>query len=477
MTPQKRTHQVQSLDPSEIPFSAEAEQAVIGAVMTNPDAYTVLSENLKGDDFFLKRHQWIWEAIGRVVERHEDVDHLVVSKELQDSDQLDEIGGVAYIMRLINQTPSSAHAKTYAGLVWRCARRRDVLTALEESTAQMLDEGQVFDQAMNAVEARIRTVTARALPRSEQTIQEVMSDVFAQVETRMNNRTDFYLPTGLKGFDQFTSGLERGSVHVVGGKPNMGKTSLCIGMAIGAARLGVRTAFISNEIQNERLGLRVAAMETGINLQSLKRGEITELELNRFVEAVGRLSKHPVIMDYIPQTTVNQVHAKVLRWQRERGLDVLFIDGLWRMVAPEFRGDQGQRNEINGYLTDALAQIAKATNVAIVVTHQLTKAIDHRQDKRPTKGDLEYGGKIDMNADLIALIYRDVVYNPATERPAEAEIIIDKNRDGPTGTVYMHFDKKATRFTDATVQPVDLASTPTQQVTQEQRHANANPDV
>jgi len=462
---------------TDIPYSAEAEQAIIGAVLTNPASYPRLADTIQARDFFLVRYQHIWNAIGTASARDEQFDYLTVSEALRETGHLNTAGGISHLMKLINQTPTSAHADIYAGLVLRLSVRRAVLTALNKSISTMLDESQPLEVAMESVLARVRSATLRGMSHSDQSMQEVMSEVFAQVEQRIGNQNEFFLPSGFRDFDRFTAGLERSDLTVIGGKPNMGKTALALGMAINMARLGLRVGMISNEMANRRLGMRMAAMETGINLQALKRGEITDGEMSRFVEGIGRLSDLPIEFDYIPQTTIAQVHGKILRWQRERGLDVLFIDGLWRMTALEFRGDQRQRNEVNGWLTQGLADIAKKTNIAIVVTHQLTKAIDNRQDKRPTKGDLEYGGKVDMNADLIVLIYRDEIYNPTTPLAGQAEIIIDKNRDGPTGSIFLRFDKKSTRFLDAIQQPVDLASNRSRPfVQQEIRHERANPD-
>lgn len=440
-----------------VPFTSEAEEATLGAVLTNPALFPILNEWLKRTDFFLLRHQYIWRCFERITERQEDFDYLTIGEELRSVGKLDEVGGIPYLMKLVNNTPTSVNGEIYARLVLRASQRRKLLRVAEEIRAVALDEELAIERVMEEAEARLQAVTTDASQRTEQHIKDVMSAVFDEFERRKDKQNQFYLPTGFKAIDQFSSGLERGCIHIVGGKPGMGKSSLCLGMAIGAGRFGVRVAFISNEMETKRLGMRVAAMEAGINLQALKRGEVTPEEESRFVECIGRLGHLPIHLDYIPQTTVAQVHAKILRLQREHGLDVVIVDGLWRMQAPEFTGDTN-RNSINGYLTDNLVRIAKETNVAMVVTHQLTKEIDKRSDKRPTKGDLEYGGQIDQNADVIMLIYRDEIYDPQTAAPGQADIIFDKNRDAPTGTVTMYFDKRSTRFMDATGMQIDLSS-------------------
>lgn len=443
-------------DQTSVPFSVEAEEATIGGVLINPDYFVLVREFLSVNDFYLLRLRYIWRAIERIADRHDPTfDYLTVANELEAVGYLEEVGGIPQLMKLINNTPTSVNTQIYAQLVLRASQRRQLLKAADAIKTAALDEELDIQHVMETSEAQLQAVTMKAAERTEKHISEVMSAVYDEYERRQNAQAQFYLPTGMKAIDQFCSGLERGCIHIVGGKPGMGKSSLCLGMAVGAARLGVHVAFISNEMEPNRMGMRIAAMDSGINLQSLKRGEVTEDEGARFVEALGRLRDIPLYLDYIPQTTISQVHAKILRMQRQHGIDAVFIDGLWRMQAPEFTGDTN-RNSINGYLTDNLVRIAKETHVAMVVTHQLTKKIDDRSDKRPNKGDLEYGGQIDQNADVIMLIYREDAYDEASARPGEADIIFDKNRDAPTGTVTMVFDKKTTRFLDATPRHIDL---------------------
>jgi replicative DNA helicase len=458
----------------------EIEQHAVGAALTNPAIYTLASEYLTAADFGYLRTRRCWNAMRLCSEQETDFDYATIAKRLHDDGTFADDGWgmntiVAFLMECINNTPTSANGELYTRLVETMARRRELMQYGDQVKILALDEDLPLPKVMETAEGLIRNLASKTVKRSEVTIGDALSAAMDSIEARQGSQQEFYLPTGYKAIDQFCSGLERGSVHVIGGKPAMGKTSLCMGIAVGGARVGVRTAFISNEMLVDSLGMRIASIESAVNLQALKRGEITEQEYSRFVEAVGRIQSIPLTLDYIPGTTIQQLHAKVLRWKREQGVDVVIIDGLWRMQALEFSGDKSSRNEIHGYLMDSLSEIAKAQNIAIVVTHQCTKAIDYRQDKRPTRGDLDYGGKIDQSADLIIMLYRDEVYNEATEFPGQADLIVDKNRDGPAGTITMYFDKRTTRFLDASPVSVNLSSKTQQPVKQEKRHERANP--
>src|SRR5690606_13222128 len=235
--------------------------------------------------------------------------------------------------------------------------------------------------------------------------------------------------TGFKTIDDVMGGMERGCLHIIGGRPGMGKSSFCLGVALNAARLGVRTLYISTEMTNKRLAMRAISIDTGLNLQSLKRGELNDSSINRFIEATARMQKLPLLMDYIPSASVTQIRAKAARAQRERGLDLLIIDGLWQMTAPEVK--QTDPNLINGWIGNRLVDLAKNEfNVPILLAHQLNRNCEQRQDHRPIMSDLDFGGQLERHADVIMLLYRDEVYDEATPLPGQADVIFVKNRDG-----------------------------------------------
>lgn len=444
--------------PDGVPFSPEAEEATIGGVLTNPDMYMLASEFLKPSDFFLKRHEWIWEAIGAVVDRREQVDFLTVSEEIKARGHLDDIGGPPYLMRLINNTPSSINTEVYAKLVWRASLRRQLMARLEKGKTLARDESLPIERVMSEIEGAVFAVTQQAVERTEQSIADAISEASDEIEQRMKGVDEFYMPTGFKNIDRVMGGLERGCLHIVGGRPGMGKSSFCLGVAINAARMGVRVFYVSTEMTTKRLAMRALSMDTGVNLMLLKQGQMNDREVTRFVEAMGRLQALPLYMDYIPAASVTQVRAKTARMQREHGIDLLIIDGLWQMTAPEIP-KQHDRDQINGWIGNRLVDLAKSEfNLPILLAHQLNRNCEHRQDHRPIMSDLDYGGQLERHADVIMMLYRDEMYNEATEFPNQADVIFAKNRDGSNGVVSLYFDKKITRFLDSTVRNIDLNS-------------------
>lgn len=442
-----------------IPFSPEAEEALCGACLTNPSYVPLVREHIrKPEYFFLLRHKWVWEAMLRCHDRGDDIDHIVVGQELSDVGHLDELGGVPYLMRLINNTPTSVHAEVYARLVKRAYLRRALMGAAEEIQQVALNEELPIEKVIELADGRLKEVTMVGLGRTEQTLKEIMADVFDQIEGRGENLLEYYLPTGLPAIDKFSGGIERRCLHILAGQPSMGKTSLTLQLALGMARANLPVAVISNETEPDGLGMRLLAIETGINLQAVKRGAFTPAEESRVVEAIGRLAELPIMIDYLPATTVPEATAKMMRWQREQGIVAVFIDGLWRMEAPEFAGDKTKLQLVYGYITDSLLRAAKNLNIGLVITHQLKQGgIEKREDKRPTIDDLDHGTYVRNNADVVMLLYRDEVYHEDTDFPNQTDIIFAKNRDNPNGVVSLYFDKTCVRFQNAKVQTIDLA--------------------
>ncbi len=439
-----------------IPFSPEAEEAVLGAILTNPNAYFNVASFLKQEDFFLLRHQWIWQAIQRIIERNEEFDYLTVGQELSDLNHLDEIGGVPYLMRLINNTPTSIHAEVYGRLVERASVRRRLLRAAEEIKAVALDEELVIERVIEEAEARLFDVTESQTRRDLIPMRDAISEYFDRIEHLMQNRDQALgLPTGFRGVDALLGGLQRSDLMIFAGRPGMGKTSFMLSVVLNAARFGSRIAIFTMEMGMEQITQRLISMETGINMQMLRLGQISTQEESRLVEAMGRLSKFQVYIDDTPALTPLQLRTKCRRMAREVGIDLIIVDYMQLMNA----GGMYENNRVQeiSYISRNLKELARELNVPLLSAAQLSRAVEQRQDKRPQLSDLRESGSIEQDADIVMFLYRDEVYNEATEFPNQADIIVSKHRNGPTGVVSLYFDKKITRFLDATAQNIDLS--------------------
>jgi replicative DNA helicase len=439
-----------------VPFSPEAEEAVLGAILTIPDAYFSVAAFLKQEDFFLLRHQWIWQAIQRIVERSEAVDYLIVSEELRDLGHLDEIGGIPYLMRLINNTPTSVHVEVYGRLVERAAVRRRLLKAAEEIRAVALDEALHIDRVIEESEARLFNVTENRMQRDLVPMRDAISAYFDRIEYIMQNSDQALgLPTGFRGMDTLLGGLQRSDLLIFAGRPGMGKTSFMLSVVLNAARFGSRIAIFTMEMGIEQIIQRLISMETGINMQTLRLGKVSPQEESRLIEAMNRLSRYRIFVDDTPALTPLQLRTKCRRMAREVGIDLIIIDYMQLMNA----GGLYENNRVQeiSFISRSLKELARELNVPLLSAAQLSRAVEQRQDKRPQLSDLRESGSIEQDADIVMFLYRDEVYNEATEFPNQADIIVAKHRNGPTGVVSLYFDKKITRFLDATAQNIDLS--------------------
>lgn len=439
------------------PYSQEAEEAVIGAVMINPDAFLGVASFLNAEDFYILRHTYIWEALTRISERNEKADFVTVQEELRQMSRLNDIGGPAYLLQLINNTPTSVHAEVYGRLVERAAIRRRLMTAADEIKALALEEDLPIEKVTSESETRLFGVTERNLRRDLVPMREAVNDYFDHIEHLMQHPDEpMGLPTGFRDVDELLGGLQRSDLLIFAGRPGMGKTSFLLSVALNAAKLGARIAIFTMEMGNEQIVQRFISMETGINTQKLRTGQLNQQEWSRFVQATGRLANLRVFIDDTPAMTPIQMRTKCRRLMHEHGLDLVIVDYMQLMNSGG--GYENNRVQEISFISRSLKELARELNVPLFSAAQLSRAVEQRQDKRPLLSDLRESGSIEQDADIVAFLYRDAVYNEATEFPNRADIIIAKHRNGPTGTISLHFEKSLTKFADARTQTIDLSN-------------------
>jgi replicative DNA helicase len=439
------------------PYSQEAEEAVLGAVMINPDAFLGVATFLTTEDFYILRHAYIWEALARINERNDRADFVTVQEELSALGHLNDIGGPGYLLQLINNTPTSVHAEVYGRLVERAAIRRRLLIAADEIKALALEEDLPIEKVTSESESKLFHVTERNLRRDLIPMREAISEYFERIEHLMQHPDEpMGLPTGFRDVDELLGGLQRSDLLIFAGRPGMGKTSFLLSVALNAAKLGARIAIFTMEMGNEQIVQRFVSMETGINTQRLRTGQLNQQEWSRFVQATGRLANLRIFIDDTPAMTPLQMRTKCRRLTHEYGLDLVIVDYLQLMNAGS--GYENNRVQEISYISRTLKELARELNVPVFAAAQLSRAVEQRQDKRPVLSDLRESGSIEQDADVVAFLYREVVYNEAAEHPNRADIIIAKHRNGPTNTVSLHFEKSLTKFADARTQTIDLSN-------------------
>ena len=374
-----------------IPFSPEAEEALLGAVLTNVNAYYSVAAFVRAEDFYLLRHRWIWQAVARIVERGEAYDFLTVGQELRGLNRFEEVGGQPYLLHLISNTPTSVHAEVYGRLVERAALRRRLLEASDYIRLLALDEEKAIETVTEEAESYLLKVTESQLKRDIVPIRDAVSEYFERIEHLIANRDlALGLPTTFKALDTLLGGLQKSDLLIFAGRPGMGKTAFMLSVALNAARFEKRIAIFTMEMGAEQIVQRLISMETGINMQKLRLGQIDHAEWQRLVEAVGRLSKFNIFIDDTPAMTPLQMRTKCRRLAHEHGVDLVIVDYIQLMNA----GGIYENNRVQevSYISRSLKELARELNVPVFSAAQLSRAVEQRQDKRPQLSDLRESG-------------------------------------------------------------------------------------
>ncbi|MCB0155242.1 MAG: replicative DNA helicase [Anaerolineae bacterium] len=438
------------------PHNLEAEEAVLGSLLIDPDAILQVATFLEPTDFFVERHGWIYEAVRDLHERREPADLVTLSDELERRGQLSEIGGPAYLSSLINATPTSIHVEFYARIVGRTGLLRRLIDAAGQIARLAYDESQDANEVVDRAEEIIFTVSSRKSDRDLRPIRQVMDKFYDRIEYLHQHRGEIVgIPTGLADLDKLLGGLQRSDMLVMAGRPGMGKTSLALSVALQSARRWQkRVAIFSLEMSDEQLVQRLVSAETGIDSQRLRLGDIKEDEWPTFIQATNLLANAPIFIDDTPAISALDLRSKARRLHAEHGLDLLIVDYL-QLMRGDFRSENRQQ-EIS-FISRSIKGLARELNIPILALSQLSRQVESRHDKRPMLSDLRESGSIEQDADVVLFIYRDDVYNPDTEFPNIAEIIVSKHRSGPTGVFSVYFKKQLAQFVDLEVrmQPLE----------------------
>ncbi|GIV19589.1 MAG: replicative DNA helicase [Armatimonadota bacterium] len=449
-----------------LPHNLDAEIATLGSMMIDGTAIERVSEFLAPDDFYREAHRVIYDALIALSSRNEPVDLVTLSEELQRRGKLEEVGGIAYLTTLLDSVPSAANVDYYAEIVEEYAIRRRLIEAAQEiirlaAVSDNEEEPLTINHITDMAESAIYRVARRRLRKGFESIRPLLSEVFDRFDAFYHERKLVTgLSTGFRELDYITAGLQKSDLVIIAARPSMGKTSLCLNIGEHVAlHEGKTVAIFSLEMSKEQLVQRMICSQAEVNAHRLRLGMLPDTAWQRLAKAVQDLWNAKIFIDDTPDISVLEMRAKCRRLRAEHDLDLVIVDYLQLMRS--HRRSENRTQEISD-IARALKGLAREMDVPIIALSQLSRAVEHRENKRPMLSDLRESGSIEAEADVVAFIYRpeyyamkDAVSSEEVEggtmpreegRIEEAEIIIAKQRNGPTGTVRVGFKPDYARF-------------------------------
>lgn len=432
--------------PLTIPYNREAEEALIGSVLINPEAYYDVADFLRSEDFYIHRHRWIWDAFSRLQDAHTPLDFLTLSEELERAGCLGELGGPAYLTQLINSTPTSMHAEAYGRIIVETAMRRRMLQAAGDIAKLAYQRNENADWVASQAERTLQAASERWLHRPARPLGEIVSELFDDIEIKSRNPSSNQssgIPTGFVDLDRLLGGLHASDVLVVAGRPGMGKTAFSLSIIRHVAQVRQqRVLLFSLEMGAEQIATRLTAQVSGIDSSRIRDGRLYDQEWPAFAQAISDLADLPIMIDDTSTLNPLQLLTRCRRVQREQGLDLVVVDYLQLMTAG---GRFENRNQEISHISRQLKVLARELNIPVLAAAQLSRAVEQRADKRPMLSDLRESGSIEQDADVVMFLYRP----DPTAGTSQVEVEIAKHRNGPVGAVKLVFNPSLTRFDNA----------------------------
>jgi len=431
------------------PQAVEVEQAVLGAMMIDQRAIGRAIEILDESCFYHVPHNAVYQAIISLFERGEAVDQLTLAEELKRRDQLEEVGGVVYLAKLASEVATAANIDYHARIVLEKALSRRLIETAAEVTRQAYEGTQDVRELIDWTEQRIFSLSERGLSQGFETLESVMGETLEHIE-RAHNRVSMVsgVETGFGDLNEITSGFQPGDLVILASRPSVGKTALALTLSRNAAvEADVGVGIFSLEMSKTQLAQRLLSAETKVDLHRLRTGRLSEEDWMHLTRNVGRLAQAPIYIDDTPGITVLEARAKARRLQREHGIGMVVIDYMQLMSAHERAASREQ--EISR-ISRGLKALAKELNVPVLALSQLSRAVESRTDRRPQLSDLRESGSIEQDADVVMFIYRPEIYGlkapDGSSLEGRAEIIIGKQRNGPTGSVHLMWNAESATY-------------------------------
>jgi replicative DNA helicase len=439
------------------PHDLDAERSVLSALLLDPRAFHDVSLEVGPDDFYHPAHQTLYRTMLSIHEEGRPVDLITVSEQLNAKKQLDQIGGTVFLAEVADFAATAANVTHHAKLVRDKAVKRRLAAVAAEIVESAFEDHGPSEELLDFAESRVFEVSKAQSRSTFQSLHDEMPGTFDYVEAIMNRGGELTgIPTGFRDLDEMTGGLQAGELIVVAARPSMGKTAFALNIARNAAvDHGKKVAVFSLEMTTRSLIIRLLSSEAAIDFSSLRKGFLPMTDYRRLQTAADKLTAADIWIDDSGALDILEVKAKSRRLHAEHGLDLVILDYLQLAHA---EGHRTRKDLEIAEISKGLKALSKELDIPVIALSQLNRGPEQRDPdkRRPMMGDLRESGAIEQDADVIAFIYRDIVYNKDTEDPRLAEIIIEKQRNGPTGTVKLDFEGRFARFSDRTAREDDL---------------------
>jgi replicative DNA helicase len=437
-----------------VPWSNEAEQAVLGAMLLDQDAALRGSELLEDSLFYREAHRRLFRAMRRLVEQRVVIDHVTLRDDLLRRGELDAAGGELYIAELVDAVPTTANLEAHASIVREKAILRHLIEAGTQIVSQAYDGRQPAGELLDAAESRIFQIAQQRKAEGFARLKEMLWPTMERIEKlHQEGKSITGVPTGFVDLDDMTSGFQPSDLVIVAARPSMGKTALCLNIAAHAAETHSGVAVFSLEMSKESLVQRLLCAEARVDSQRVRRGTLSDSDFTMLARAAGVLSSCPIWIDDTPALTLLEMRAKARRLRIENDIGLIVVDYLQLMRSPQYSENRVQ--EISD-ISRSLKALAKELEVPVIALSQLSRASEQRGgERKPILSDLRDSGAIEQDADVVLFIHRPEMYEGPVDKDGnslegKAELIVAKHRNGPTGTIDLHFYKQFTRFASQT---------------------------
>ena len=437
----RSAEELQKVPPQQI----EAEQSLLGGILIESQGLPAALEVLRGEEFYRDAHRTVFQAFQELFQRNEPIDLITTTEYLTEKNQLDKVGGATYLASLTEMVPSAANVAAYARIIHDKALLRKLIQTANEITALCYGGGKNVEEILDQTEAAIFAVTESRIRTSYSPLKDIVKKSIENIERFQEYRE---MVTGVAShytdLDKLTAGFQPSDLIIIAARPSMGKTALALSIARNVAMVGgIPVGVFSLEMSKEQLAMRLLCAEARVDSHKIRTGFLSQQECVKMLNAAGKFMDTPMYIDDTPAISVLELRAKARRMKADRGLGLVVVDYLQLMQGRQ--GVERREQEISD-ISRSLKGLAKELNVPVIALSQLNRKVEERNQKRPLLSDLRESGAIEQDADVIAFIYRDEVYNKDSPDKGIAEIEISKHRNGPIGRVKLKYIDTYTRF-------------------------------